>query len=746
MNLSSVDQTLQLIAWFLALIEFVLAFYVLLLNASHTANRHVSVFLLFLATSNFALGLIIGAANVGQAAWGTYLLAAASPAIQPGLLLVAVVLLKPRWLRGRWRQAWWPIYGLAFLTALLTLLDVGLGTRLWYTGLNAETYAGGFVSLTEYAAGSLSLPIRVLNFYTIPLVALIPLLYIGLRDKEVTLLARRLAWLLLGAQIAIIAIQIGLRNLLVGGVSTLITNVVFVLTYIYAVFQQMISERRLQRGRLQIRLTALVLVITVPVLVAVVIFVGVRAGALVEQAVVQQPGAEVLSALRQFQRVSWTALAVGVALVLALVWLTVRQAFQPIGTLTGTATAITAGDLTRVAPVEGEDEIGVLARAFNSMTGQLRGLISGLEQRVAERTAELERRAVQLQAAAEVARVATSVLNLDQLLHQVAILIGERFDLYHVGLFLLDETGLWAEYRAGVGKVGDLLLEQGFRLEVGGHSMVGWCTAHAQPRVALEVSQDAVHFDHPLLPETRSEVALPLMARGRVIGALDVQSVKKNAFSQEDVTVLQTVADQLAVAIDNVRLLAEVQESLAEAQAVHRHYLREAWAGFTVARASTTGYRYAAGDVEPDPDAWLPTMAIAQCQSRVVVTLDDDGAATFSLPITLRGETIGVLGFKKDGEGEWTDDDVAVAQAVADQVALSLENVRLFDEAHRRVQHEALVRELGDRMRRTSDIDAILETAVQELGKALGSARAFVRLDVREGETTPEEGNGESVD
>ena len=379
-----------------------------------------------------------------------------------------------------------------------------------------------------------------------------------------------------------------------------------------------------------------------------------------------------------------------------------------------------------------------------SLTGRLVVLRDIAERKRVEEGLRL--RAVQLQVAAEVARVATSVLNLDQLLHQVAILIGERFDLYHAGLFLLDETGRWAEYRAGVGQVGDLLLEQGFRLEVGGHSMVGWCTAHAQPRVALEVSQDAVHFDHPLLPETRSEVALPLTARGRVIGALDVQSAKKNAFPQESVTVLQIVADQLAIAIDNVRLFAEVQESLAEAQAVYRHYLREAWAGFTAAHVPAAGYRYAAGDVEPDPDAWLPGMAVAQRQSQVVITLDDDGVATFSLPITLRGEIIGVLGFKKDGEGEWTDDDVAVAQAAADQVALSLENVRLFDEVRRRARHESLVRELSDRMRRTTDMDTILETAVQELGKAMGSAHAFARLDVPEEWTSFGRGDGGSVE
>jgi len=410
-----------------------------------------------------------------------------------------------------------------------------------------------------------------------------------------------------------------------------------------------------------------------------------------------------------------------------------RSIARPLTDLAETASQIAAGELALTAKADQEDEVGALARAFNSMTSQLRGLIGGLEQRVAERTAELERRTVQLRAAADVAQVATSMLNLEQLLDQVVTLIGERFGFYHTSLFLLDETGRWAEYRAGSGEAGRLQLEQGLRLEVGGASMVGWCTAHARPRVAPDVSQDTAYLERPLLPDTRSEAVLPLVARERVIGALDVQSVEENAFSQESVATLQIVTDQIAVAVDNVRLFAEVQESLAEAQAVHRHYLREAWAGFTAARPSATGYRYAAGDVESDPDAWLPAMTPAQRQNQVVVVPDDDGATTLSLPIVLRGETIGVLGFKKDGEGEWTDDDVAVVQAVANQVALSLENVRLFDEAQRRARREALTRELTDKMRRTTDAEAILEMAVQGLGKALGSARAFVRLDVPEG-------------
>jgi GAF domain-containing protein len=138
-------------------------------------------------------------------------------------------------------------------------------------------------------------------------------------------------------------------------------------------------------------------------------------------------------------------------------------------------------------------------------------------------------------------------------------LIRDRFDFYYVGLFLLDETGRWAVLWAGTGQPGRQMLKQGHKLEVGGTSMVGWCTANAQARIALDVGEETVRFDNPLLPETRSEMALPLISRGRVIGALTVQSTEAQAFSEEDIAVLQTMADQIANAIENARLFEETQ-------------------------------------------------------------------------------------------------------------------------------------------------------------------------------------------
>lgn len=260
------------------------------------------------------------------------------------------------------------------------------------------------------------------------------------------------------------------------------------------------------------------------------------------------------------QERSTALLAVVIAVMVATAALGVAQLLAgPIIRLTAVAASVTAGDLTAQARVESGDEIGTLAKTFNSMTGQLRELISGLEQRVAERTAELERRAVQLTTAADVSRAASSTLDTERLLSQTAELIADRFNLYYVGLFLVDGEGEWAILQAATGEAGRQMMAQGHRLMVGGVSMVGWCTANAQARVALDVGEEAVRFDNPLLPDTRSEMALPLISRGRVLGALDVQSTKEAAFDEADISVMQTMADQIANAIGNARLFEEAQ-------------------------------------------------------------------------------------------------------------------------------------------------------------------------------------------
>jgi two-component system sensor histidine kinase/response regulator len=210
--------------------------------------------------------------------------------------------------------------------------------------------------------------------------------------------------------------------------------------------------------------------------------------------------------------------------------------------------------------VESKDEVGILAQAFNSMTEQLYVLINSLEQRVAERTRDLARRSTYLEASAEVGRAAVSILETDRLFQEVVELIQQKFDLfYYVAVFLLDETRQWAVLRAANSKGGQDGPAHGHKLRVGGQGIVGWTAHTGQSRVALDVGADAVQFDTPLLPDTRSEMALPLKVGVQVLGVLYVQSTQETAFSEEDVAVLQTLADQLAIAIENARLYQEIR-------------------------------------------------------------------------------------------------------------------------------------------------------------------------------------------
>jgi len=257
---------------------------------------------------------------------------------------------------------------------------------------------------------------------------------------------------------------------------------------------------------------------------------------------------------------SVTALVV-LAAVIAVVWRQVvfHALGRSIADLREGVARISGGDLDHVLHIQTGDEVEELAAEFNAMAAELADLIGTLEQRVTDRTREIDQHAAQLRTAAEVSRAASSWLETEELIRQTVNLIRDRFDYYYVGLFLLDASREWAILRAGTGHPGHEMLAQGYKLKVGGNSMIGWCTAHSQARIALDVGAEAIRFDNPLLPQTRSEMALPLISRGRVIGALTVQSVKPQAFSDDDVAALQTMADQVANAIENARLLQETE-------------------------------------------------------------------------------------------------------------------------------------------------------------------------------------------
>ena len=543
MVLTLSDQTVQLIAWLLALAALTLSLYIFFLNFRHTANRHAGALLLLFATNLLAVGALTGAANASQAVWPSVVLAATT-VVQPALLIVTLVLIKPEWLHER-RWLRWLLHGLAALPAALTAIDLVLGAQLWYTGLDTTTYSGGFVPLSGYVNGRLALMIRVTLVYLVAAATILPLAYVALKDKQATLITRQLARILLGVQITAIAIPIVFSQLISSPALTSLLGALFVVGYAYATSRQMISERRLQTGRLQPRVTALILSTTIPLVVAVSLFVGV---------VVQQAEAGVLGRLAEPLVYVGLVIVLGSALLAFLIWFTIRQAVQPIGALTAAASAVSRGDLAQSVPVESDDELGLLARSFNAMTLQLQELVGSLELRVAARTA-------QLQMSADVGRAAASILDPDDLLRSVVQLIANRFDVYYVAVFVLDEAGKQAVLREATGEAGRLLKARGYALAVGGQSMVGYVTAYRKPRIALDVGKEPARrqADNPLLPNTRSEIALPLVVGDRALGALDVQSTHEAAFDEASAAVLQSMADQIAVALNNARQFRQAE-------------------------------------------------------------------------------------------------------------------------------------------------------------------------------------------
>jgi GAF domain-containing protein len=346
--------------------------------------------------------------------------------------------------------------------------------------------------------------------------------------------------------------------------------------------------------------------------------------------------------------------------------------------------------------------------------------------------AALEHRALQLQTAAEVSHAASSILNVDELLPQVAELIRDRFNLYYVGLFLMAEAGRDAVLRAGTGEAGRKMLEAGHKFDVSGVSMIGWCIANGTARIALDVGQEAVRFENPLLPQTRSELALPLISRGQTLGALTIQSTQEAAFSEGDISLLQTMADGVANAIKNAQLFEQTQVALQEAEATRRRYLQQAWPEY-IRTMKTAGYETGRPGTAPLGDAVWPEIqqAVERGGATVVAGPDSEEQQHTALvaPIALRGVVIGALGIHADeGTRQWTADEITLVQAIAERMALAAESLRLLDETQRRAVRERLIRGITDQIRAAVTVEDAVQRAVREMARVLGAAEAVARI------------------
>ncbi len=439
--------------------------------------------------------------------------------------------------------------------------------------------------------------------------------------------------------------------------------------------------------------------------------------------VVQQPIEELLRTTRFFAGLSVALVLFLSGVLFLLIWVSIRQVVAPLETLTAAAQSIAEGNLEQRVPAESDDEIGALGRVLNQVTSRLRDAIHDLETRVAERTLALERRSAQLQAAAEVGNAISTIRSLDALLPRVAELISQRFDFYHTGIFLLDEEGEYMVLRAANSEGGRRMLARRHRLRVGTQGIVGYAAFTREPRIAVRVGDDAIHFENPDLPDTQSEMALPLIVGDELIGVLDVQSTRPDAFSKDDIQTLEVLARQVAVAIQNARLVEETRRLLeAQEEAAGRQTSR-AWRRQVEALARPVVRRTPFGAEHPPQAVPLPRLARAEPHT------DPDDPHLLHIPLRVRGLFIGHLQARKPADGPaWYPQEIAFMRSLSEELAPALESARLYQETQISAHQQRIAVDVAARLRQNLDLESILRTAVSQVQQALGLPEVAIQL------------------
>jgi GAF domain-containing protein len=343
-----------------------------------------------------------------------------------------------------------------------------------------------------------------------------------------------------------------------------------------------------------------------------------------------------------------------------------------------------------------KNEFKVVADRFNANQQLLIKDRQELELKVDERTAILTKKTNQLQAASYIARKTAEVQDLSALLDMVTNLVTDQFGFYHTGIFLINETGEEAVLQAASSEGGRRMIERGHSLLVGKQGIVGYVAAEKKPRIALDVGNDAAFFNNPDLPMTRSELALPLKIRNKVLGILDIQSNQPQAFGVDDIDVLQTLADQIAVAIENARLLDESQVALSQLEALTNVRTREAWKQKLSGRGRIFTYT----------PLGLRAEKLAQTNDNQV-----------TVPLVLRGQKIGSISVARKRDTTLTQSDEELIAEVANQAGLAIDNIRLLEEATQRARQEQVVGKLAGRFSQSLDVDTLLQTAARELAQ-----------------------------
>ncbi len=365
------------------------------------------------------------------------------------------------------------------------------------------------------------------------------------------------------------------------------------------------------------------------------------------------------------------------------------------------------------------------------LTHRLEEQQTSLERRVEERSTELTKRVAQFEIASRIARDISSQAGLENILNTAVNLIRDQFGFYHVGIFLNDRKNEYAYLRAATGEAGQQMIKRQHSLRIGETGMVGYVVSRGEARIALDVFQDTVHYKNPFLPETRSEVTLPLRSGSQTIGALDVQSVLENAFVQEDIRLLQIIADQITIAFENARLMEDQKRSLNELEATHAADTQKAWKSHLKNKRQKLAYRYQNAVLEPIIGQTEHSLQVLDSGQPVLKIIESSALekpfTVLAVPIKLRNQVLGVVDIHFEGTNV-SPQLIDLVKGTVDRMAVSLENARLLEEIQIRAERDRLVGNISSKVRAASDVDSVLRIAIQEIGQSLGVSEVMVQL------------------
>lgn len=371
-------------------------------------------------------------------------------------------------------------------------------------------------------------------------------------------------------------------------------------------------------------------------------------------------------------------------------------------------------DAPSVAPHLGGDELVGLSETLERANVQSRQLLSTLEQRVAQRTRDIE-------AARDIGQLLSNIRDVEMLLNAVISLIVDRFDqIYHAQVFLLDTQRENAVLRASTGEAGEQLLARGHRLLIGSKSVVGQAASSGAPMIALDTATNPIYRINDLLPATQAECALPLRVNNEVIGVLDLQSMRTDAFSDADIRLFQTVADQLAIALQNARLFEDSQKRLREIEALNKLLTGDTWRDYLGKRRH----------IAPAIAVLAETNSLVQQQaidSGALAERFDGDTVYFAVPIILAGQTLGAVEWEI-ARNNYTDNTRQLAVELAARLALAADNARLFEQSERLARRESLLNSISNQLTQQTEVSQILQIAVKELGRALPVVQTSISL------------------